>query len=88
VMARWGGEEFLLMLTECRVGQAGAMMERIREVVNRTQMSADHPEMQIRFSGGLAEQRFDEDVDETIERADQALYRAKRGGRNRVVLAG
>jgi diguanylate cyclase (GGDEF)-like protein len=88
VLARWGGEEFLLMLTECRVGQAGAMMERIREVVNRTQMSADHPEMQIRFSGGLAEQRFDEDVDETIERADQALYRAKRGGRNRVVLAG
>lgn len=87
VIARWGGEEFLLMLTECRVGQADAMMDRIRSVVNGLHMSAGHPELQVRFSAGLAEQRFDENVEETIERADQALYRAKRGGRNRTVLA-
>lgn len=87
VIARWGGEEFLLMLTECRVGQADAMMERVREVVNSTLMCPDRPDLHIRFSAGLAEQRFDEEVADTIERADQALYRAKRAGRNRTVLA-
>ena len=87
VIARWGGEEFLLMLTECRVGQADAMMERVREVVNNQLMCPAHPELHIRFSAGLAEQRFDEEVADTIERADQALYRAKRAGRNRTVLA-
>ena len=87
VIARWGGEEFLLMLTECRVGQADAMMERVREVVNNQLMCPSHPELHIRFSAGLAEQRFDEEVADTIERADQALYRAKRAGRNRTVLA-
>jgi diguanylate cyclase (GGDEF)-like protein len=88
VIARWGGEEFLLMLTECRVVQAEAMLDRVREVVNRTLMCPSLPELHVRFSSGLAEQRYDEDVDETIERADQALYRAKRAGRNRTVLAG
>lgn len=87
VIARWGGEEFLLMLTECRVGQADAMMERVREVVNNQLMCPAHPDLHIRFSAGLAEQRFDEEVADTIERADQALYRAKRAGRNRTVLA-
>ena len=87
VIARWGGEEFLLMLTECRVGQADAMMERVREVVNNKLMCPEHPELHIRFSAGLAEQHFDEEVADTIERADQALYRAKRAGRNRTVLA-
>jgi diguanylate cyclase (GGDEF)-like protein len=87
VIARWGGEEFLLMLTECRVGQADSMLDRVREVVNAQNMCPEHPELHIRFSAGLAEQRFDEDISETIERADQALYRAKRAGRNRTVLA-
>lgn len=88
VVARWGGEEFLLMLTECRVGQADAMLDRVRDAVNKVPVSAQHPELRAKFSAGLAEQRFDEDVEETIERADQALYRAKRGGRNQTVLAG
>ncbi|RZL02783.1 MAG: GGDEF domain-containing protein [Rubrivivax sp.] len=87
VIARWGGEEFLLMLTECRVGQADAMMDRVREAVNSTLMCPEHAQLHIRFSAGLAEQRFDEEVADTIERADQALYRAKRAGRNRTVLA-
>lgn len=87
VIARWGGEEFLLMLTECRVGQADAMMDRVREAVNNTLMCPEHADLHIRFSAGLAEQRFDEEVADTIERADQALYRAKRAGRNRTVLA-
>ncbi|MDE2400250.1 MAG: GGDEF domain-containing protein [Burkholderiales bacterium] len=87
VVARWGGEEFLLMLTECRIGQADAMVDRVREAIAKVQVSGQYPELRAPFSAGLAEQRFDEDIDETIERADQALYRAKRGGRNRTVLA-
>ena len=39
------------------------------------------------FSAGLTEQRYEETLDQTIERADQALYRAKRAGRNRTMAS-
>src|SRR5690606_41109796 len=87
VIARWGGEEFLLMLTECWVGHAESMVERVRCELDRMQLSQQQPGLRATFSAGLAEQRFDESIEATIERADQALYRAKHGGRNRTVLA-
>jgi diguanylate cyclase (GGDEF)-like protein len=83
VIARWGGEEFLLMLTDCRLDQADGGLTRVREIVNQVQVSSSVPEMRITFSSGLTEQRYEETLDQTIERADQALYRAKRAGRNR-----
>lgn len=83
VIARWGGEEFLLMLTDCRLDQAEAGLERLREVINAAPMSDTVSGLRVTFSAGLTEQRYEETLDQTIERADQALYRAKRGGRNR-----
>lgn len=85
VIARWGGEEFLLMLTDCRLDQAEAGLERLREVINAAPMADTIPGLRVTFSSGLTEQRYEETIDQTIERADQALYRAKRGGRNRTV---
>jgi len=87
VIARWGGEEFLLMLTDCRLDQAEAGLERLREVINAAPMSDTVPALRVTFSSGLTEQRYEETLDQTIERADQALYRAKRGGRNRTMAS-
>jgi diguanylate cyclase (GGDEF)-like protein len=87
VIARWGGEEFLLMLTDCRLDQAEAGLERLREVINAAPMSDTVAGLRVTFSSGLTEQRYEETLDQTIERADQALYRAKRGGRNRTMAS-
>ena len=87
VIARWGGEEFLLMLTDCRLDQAEEGLARLREMVNRAQVSHTVPELRIAFSAGLTEQRYEETLDQTIERADQALYKAKRGGRNQTIMS-
>lgn len=87
VVARWGGEEFLLMLTDCRLDQARLGLDRVHQAVNAAQMSAAHPDLRVSFSCGLTEQRYEEDLHVTIERADQALYRAKQRGRNRTTVA-
>lgn len=87
VIARWGGEEFLLMLTDCRLDQAEEGLARVREMVNKAQVSQTVQDLRITFSSGLTEQRYEETLDQTIERADQALYKAKRGGRNQTITA-
>lgn len=87
VIARWGGEEFLMMFTDCRLDQAEAGLARVREAINGAAMSSTVPPLRITFSSGLTEQRYEESLDQSIERADQALYRAKHGGRNRTVAA-
>ncbi|HEX5355789.1 MAG TPA: diguanylate cyclase [Aquabacterium sp.] len=85
VIARWGGEEFLLMFTDCRLDHAEAGLARVRDAVTHTQVSSTVPELRITFSAGLTEQRYEETLDQSIERADQALYQAKHSGRHRTV---
>lgn len=87
VIARWGGEEFLMMLTDCRLDQAEAGLARVRDAINHADMSQTVLPLRITFSSGLTEQRYEETLDQTIERADQALYRAKHAGRNRTASA-
>ena len=87
VIGRWGGEEFILMLTDCRLDQAEAGLARVREAINQAMVSESVPGLRVTFSSGLTEQRYEESLDQSIERADQALYKAKRGGRNRTVAS-
>jgi diguanylate cyclase (GGDEF)-like protein len=83
VLGRWGGEEFLLVMPG-GADAAGAALARIREAV----AAGAHPARRITLSAGIAVHRAGEHADALLARADRALYAAKRGGRDRVVLDG
>jgi diguanylate cyclase (GGDEF)-like protein/PAS domain S-box-containing protein len=81
LFARWGGEEFLIMVTN--TDQHGAVLyaERLRLMIEKF----DIPDVGfLTCSFGVAEYASDDTDDVLINRADQALYRAKAGGKNRV----
>ncbi|MBI3319865.1 MAG: GGDEF domain-containing protein [Candidatus Omnitrophica bacterium] len=86
LMARYGGEEFVLLLIETGPEQAGVIAQRLRQLVETHTIRAYDEVLMQTVSIGLA--GFPEDghtLEELVERADQALYAAKRAGRNRVV---
>lgn len=85
-VARWGGEEFLIMLPQVKASEAFTALERLRLSMG-SQSFPGHPGVNATFSAGLAQARQGESLEHLIERADQALYEAKHGGRNRSRLA-
>lgn len=87
VLARWGGEEFVMMLCDSRAPLARGGVERLRERVLQLRFDLESGPAAITLSAGLAEHHAGESVAQTLERADKALYEAKAQGRNRVVVA-
>jgi diguanylate cyclase (GGDEF)-like protein len=87
VLARWGGEEFLLMLPDTEAAEAEHVLQRMAAAVGALQVAGTDLERRISFSAGLATRMAGESLDETIGRADKALYQAKSSGRDRVVRA-
>jgi diguanylate cyclase len=82
-VARYGGEEFLLLLPATSMAQATALAERLRTRLEALQsLPAGEPAVTASF--GLAAWRAGESAADLVRRADQALYRAKGNGRNRV----
>ena len=86
VLARWGGEEFLLLLPDAAPDDARALLERTAERVH-AMLVPGLDGRRISFSAGLATRRAGEPFAEAINRADKALYQAKQAGRDRIVLA-
>jgi diguanylate cyclase (GGDEF)-like protein len=87
VLARWGGEEFLLMLPDTGEPAAQAVLARIRERVGALRLDGVPDLPRISFSAGLTARRGNEPLADTVNRADKALYQAKAAGRDRVVTA-
>ena len=87
VVARWGGEEFVLLMSDTRASLGRLGLERLREHIGALKVQAGGAELRITGSAGLAEHLAGETVAQTLERADRALYEAKAQGRNRVVVA-
>ena len=89
VLARWGGEEFVLLLCDTPAADAVALMERLRQAVQAMQVPVAQggQPITVTVSIGLARHTPADPLAGTLERADQALYAAKAGGRNRVVPA-
>jgi diguanylate cyclase (GGDEF)-like protein len=88
LLARWGGEEFVLMLCDTPTEEAHALLERVRLAVQamRVPLPQGGAPIAITVSIGLARHTSADTLARTLERADQALYAAKAQGRNRVVL--
>ncbi len=87
VLARWGGEEFVLLLCDTEPEAATELLERVRSAVQAHTLPHGEHSIRMTVSIGWAQHQHGESLDETLQRADQALYEAKRGGRNRVVHA-
>ena len=88
--ARFGGEEFTVLLPDTPSSGAFAVAQTIRHIVEGAQLvrvDNKKPLGDITISAGVSTYRKDEGVMEFINRADQALYRSKREGRNRVTAA-
>lgn len=88
LFARMGGEEFLVVLTGPEAGSARDLAERIRAAVEQMRMRAPAPQdLLVTASLGVCIDQAEADMAELQRRADEALYAAKRGGRNRVVAS-
>ncbi len=83
-VARWGGEEFVLALPTAEPDKAARFGEQIREAIESMQVKTEDAEIPVTASIGYAIARPGEALESAIERADQAMYAAKVGGRNRV----
>jgi diguanylate cyclase len=82
-IARWGGEEFLVLCPQTTPDQALIGLERLRQAFADAMISSTVPELRASFSVGLtAPDKGDESIEGTIARADAALYVAKHAGRN------
>ncbi|KQQ18594.1 Diguanylate cyclase [Methylorubrum extorquens] len=82
-VARFGGEEFVVLLRETDLQGAAIFAERIRQTVAGTVFEPEGQCLRATISIGMAGAEVtDDDIDHTIERADRALYAAKSGGRN------
>lgn len=83
VIARWGGEEFLVLLPEADQAFAVQAIDRLRVAFSNLSWSGE-PGLRATFSAGVATSCGDETVEALVERADQCMYAAKSSGRNRV----
>ena len=88
VLARWGGEEFVLMLDDTDPACVLPLLDRVRSSVQAQETPAAGRALHVTVSIGLAIGHAGENVEQLLERADEALYQAKASGRNRVVLHG
>lgn len=82
IPARWGGEEFLILLRNVNLSQALQVAEKLRHLICGLKVP---PAEGISASFGVAEYHQGESIDETIKRADLALYKAKAEGKNCVI---
>lgn len=87
VCGRWGGEEFLIVMPEVSVTNGAFIVERIRTTIGELHLCIGSQPVQLSASFGLTEYRQGETVSATINRADAALFSAKRAGRNRCEIA-
>lgn len=87
VIARFGGEEFLILLPDTAIDDATDTITRLQRELTKRIFMHNNEKLLITFSAGVALRKDNEDQASMIKRADEALYKAKRAGKNRVVAA-
>ena len=83
-VARWGGEEFLIILPQTSSEQASVIAEKIRSSVEQYTINFVKHQIRVTISIGISQLAEDQTIDELINNADKCLYQAKTLGRNRV----
>ncbi len=85
VVARWGGEEFLILLTETDLNKADIFAKKLKQIIGDTTYEYQSKELSITMTFGVSSYSSEKEVEELIKEADLALYRGKEAGRNRVI---
>ncbi|MGI9134670.1 MAG: GGDEF domain-containing protein [Rhodoferax sp.] len=86
-LARYGGEEFVILLPDTVLEQAVQAMTRLQRELSRRYFLTGTEKILITFSAGVAQVGVQESGGDAVKRADQAMYLAKRSGKNRVIAA-
>ncbi len=86
ICARWGGEEFLIMLPETNLTGAQQVAERLRAAMQEYPVNYNGQNLKITLSAGCSEYKLKETLDACLKRSDDNLYLAKKNGRNRVEI--
>jgi diguanylate cyclase (GGDEF)-like protein len=86
LLGRYGGEEFVALLDGIPAQQAMHVATRLCRRVHRLEIPVSEDSLLLSVSIGVAVRREGDDVESLVDRADQAMYDAKLGGRNRVSL--
>ena len=84
-LGRFGGEEFCVIMPETKLENAQAVMERVRVAIEAERVETSTGPVRLTVSIGVAQPRPGESLEQVLERADDAMYRAKAAGRNQVI---
>ena len=87
VLARYGGEEFVIILPETKLDEGVEVITRVQRELTKKFFMHDNQKTLITFSAGVAERQPMEIQEHIVKRADEAMYKAKHAGRNRVFSA-
>jgi diguanylate cyclase (GGDEF)-like protein len=87
LLARWGGEEFLVMFVETDTAEALNAMQRLQVRLSATSFDDVAPGLHVSFSGGITAVAPDDTLEAAVERADQSMYQAKTQGRHHSLVA-
>jgi len=85
IIARWGGEEFLLIFPNMNGDLAWELLSRLHIKIRNTPVHTEEGDLNITMTFGLTELDFTKDIDYSIKRADDNLYIGKNSGRNQIV---
>lgn len=86
IFARWGGEEFVILMPNANVNIANSVAEKLRNLTEITEITDIKCTAGLTASFGVTGFKASDTIDTFVKRADTALYRAKESGRNRVVV--
>ncbi|MBL0009830.1 MAG: diguanylate cyclase [Nitrosomonas sp.] len=87
VVSRYGGEEFVILLPNTTLEEAVHILSRIRRNLTKKFFLHENKRLLITFSAGIAQLQPGESQESIFKRADEALYRAKRGGKNQILTS-
>lgn len=86
-VARYGGEEFVIVLPDVGIEEAASTVERLQRELTKKYFLHENNSILVTFSAGVALRAPDESRNDVIGRADKAMYKAKKAGKNRVFIA-